>query len=99
MARRISLLATGGTISTGTGTDGAVPRHGAHDLVRWVSARFGSVELHAREVARMSSRAATPSDMYALAEAVRQEIADGADGRAASRTNRSHGGSFGTAAG
>jgi L-asparaginase len=77
MAPRISLLGTGGTISTASGTNGAVPQHGAEDLANWTS---GTAELRARDVLKVSSSAITPSDMYALAEAVRQEIADGADG-------------------
>lgn len=78
--RRVSLLATGGTISTAGSPKGVVPRHGADDLAQWVQERFSDVILRTRDVAQTSSRAITPHDMHGLAIAVQQEINDGAEG-------------------
>lgn len=78
MSPRISLLATGGTIST-TGTrNGAVPSQGANELSVAVDAP--SVDLRPRDVAKIPSRAMTPEDMWNLASIVQEEIASGADG-------------------
>ena len=78
--RRVSLLATGGTISTAGSPKGAVPQYGADDLAQWVHQLFSDVNLSTRDVARTSSRTVTPHDMHELAIAVQQEIDDGADG-------------------
>jgi L-asparaginase len=77
MAATVSLLAMGGTISTEHSARGATPRHGASTLASVLSL---PVELRPRDVRTMSSRAVTPDDMWALAEAVREEIAAGVDG-------------------
>lgn len=77
--RFVSLLAMGGTISTAPFDDGAVPTHGAHDLANTVRGRTG-VTVRSRDVARLPSRAVTPSHMWELANAVREEIVSGASG-------------------
>ncbi|MGH3359126.1 MAG: asparaginase [Nocardioidaceae bacterium] len=77
--RQISLLATGGTISTGAGPSGAVPVHGSEDLITGLDCPPG-ITVRPRDVSKVSSRAFSPTDMWTLAEAVRAEIRDGADG-------------------
>lgn len=79
MARRISLLSTGGTISTRTGAAASLPRLGAGDLAGQFS-HDGSIEVRPRDIAKIPSRAVTPQDMWRLAEAVCEEINDGIDG-------------------
>jgi len=76
----ISLLGTGGTISTGPTPDGAAPVHSAEELAGWVRGCRPGLDVRSRDVARTASHAITPTIMYQVAEAVRQEIADGADG-------------------
>ncbi len=76
----ISLLGTGGTIATGDSVDGAVQRHSAADVVQLVRGRNSDVEIRSRDVLHISSRAMTPQLMHQVAEAVRQEVAEGADG-------------------
>jgi L-asparaginase len=73
----VSLLAMGGTISTAPSAGGATPRYGAASLA---DALPISVRLRPRDVRTVSSRAVTPQDMWLLADAVRAEIAGGADG-------------------
>ncbi|MFC4298412.1 asparaginase [Castellaniella hirudinis] len=77
---RISLLATGGTISTQRGADGATPALGAQALA--AAARAGGADLvvTARDVLRLSSRNVTPAAMWDLACAVEEEIQGGAEG-------------------
>jgi L-asparaginase len=77
---RISLLATGGTISTARGAAGATPTLGAETLASAVGAADGHVVLATRDVARLSSRNVTPANMWELARAVTEEIESGADG-------------------
>ncbi|CAM5185712.1 L-asparaginase OS=Castellaniella defragrans OX=75697 GN=HNR28_000024 PE=3 SV=1 [Castellaniella defragrans] len=77
---RISLLATGGTISTKRSEAGAVPALGAETLA--AAARRGGKEvmISARNISRLSSRGITPADMWDLAGAVEEEIRNGSDG-------------------
>jgi L-asparaginase len=78
---RISLLGTGGTISTSPGEHGAVPGRSAAELLEMSGRAAGaSVQVRSRDVVRISSRAMTPQVMYRLAEAVQEEIRGGADG-------------------
>jgi L-asparaginase len=79
-ARRISLLATGGTISTNAAPKGAMPTLGAEQLAGAVSLPEGAVELRSRDVAKISGRDVSLRDMWVLAEAVGEEVAGGADG-------------------
>jgi L-asparaginase len=74
----VSLLAVGGTISTRATAVGRLPHLGAQHIAGTVDRP--DVEVRARDVDRISSRAVTPLDMWRLAEAVREEIGDGADG-------------------
>lgn len=76
--RFVSLLAMGGTIATAAGADGAVPARSADELM--ASAAPGAVAIRPRDVARISSRAVTPSHMWDLACAIREEIDSGASG-------------------
>jgi L-asparaginase len=75
----LSLLATGGTISTSAESDGALPRLGAAALAETHGDSLG-MEVRSRDVLRVSSRAITPAHMWELAQAVREEIAGGAAG-------------------
>jgi|1186.fasta_scaffold27265_2 L-asparaginase len=75
----ISLLAMGGTISTAVAADGAVPAYGADQLAGTVADRTG-LSVRPRDVARIPSPAVTPSHMWDLALAVREEIDSGAAG-------------------
>lgn len=78
---RISLLAVGGTISTVTSATGAVPGLNAEDLLAAsASSRLQNIEIRPVNVSNVSSRAITPIDMWEIAEKVRQEIQDGANG-------------------
>ncbi|MCG5215195.1 asparaginase [Streptosporangium soli] len=74
----VSLLAMGGTIATARSAGGATPQRGAADLADMLGA--SPVDIRASDVRTVSSRSVTPGDMWALAEAVRREIADGVDG-------------------
>lgn len=76
---RISLLATGGTVSTSTTPNGALPAIGAVTLAETIAGRR-DFEVTARDVFRVSSRATTLQNMWDLAVAVREEIEAGADG-------------------
>lgn len=73
----VSVLGMGGTIATVPHADGARAGRGAGDLVEGLPL---DVRLRARDVRTVSSRAVTPDDMWALAWAVREELADGVDG-------------------
>lgn len=84
MPTKIRVLATGGTIaSTKNPTTGALePTMKADDLL--ASAGFskpqGSVEVSGRDVRSLDSSSITFADLDVLIEAVREEIAAGADG-------------------
>ena len=79
--RRVSLLATGGTISTNAAPQGAMPTLGAEQLAEAISLyNRGDLELRSRDVAKISGRDITLRDMWNLAEVVADEVADGADG-------------------
>lgn len=80
MTIKISLLAVGGTISTGQSSAGAVPKLGAEDLAATLVGNGDGTVVRAVDVLRVSSRSITPGDMWILAAAIRQEILDGADG-------------------
>ena len=73
----VSVLGMGGTIATVPHADGARAGRGAEDLVAGLPL---GVEVRTKDVRKVSSRAVTPEDMWALAEAVREELAGGADG-------------------
>ena len=74
-------MGTGGTISTTSSADGAVPGRSVDELVVLPKGpRDWSVEIRSVDVARISSRSMTPQIMYQLAKAVQQEIREGADG-------------------
>lgn len=78
-ARRVAVLACGGTIAAVPGRDGpATPRRGAADIVG-AAGRLDGVEFTVRDVARTSSRAMTPADMLRPAADVEAAAAD-ADG-------------------
>jgi len=77
--RRISLLALGGTISTQVTEGGSLPQLGAEQIAGSLG-QIGDVEVRPRDVDRISGRAITPLHMWRLAQAVAEEIADGADG-------------------
>lgn len=77
---RISLLATGGTISTKRGDAGATPALDARTLATTALRADGEVEISTRNVSRMSSRSVTPTSMWELAQAVEEEIRGGSDG-------------------
>ena len=76
----ISLLGTGGTISTGRTPEGAAPQHSVGELAQWARGHDCNVCVRSRDVLRTSSRAMTPQLMHQVAEAVKQEIDEGADG-------------------
>jgi L-asparaginase len=77
MAATVSLLAMGGTISTRPAAGGALPTLTAGQLAGGIEM---PVRIRTRDVRTMSSRALTPTDIWDLAGAVREEIQDGADG-------------------
>jgi L-asparaginase len=77
---RISLLATGGTISTQRGPEGARPALEADALAATAQGADRDVTFHARNVSRLSSRSITPATMWDIACAVEDEIRQGADG-------------------
>ncbi len=77
---RISLLATGGTISTQAGAGGATPALGAQALAAAARSGDGDLAIVTRDVARVSSRNVTPAAMWELAGAVADEIRGGCDG-------------------
>jgi len=77
MMATVSVLGMGGTIATVPHADGARAGRGAGDLVDGLPL---GVDVRTRDVRKVSSRAVTPADMWALAEAVREELADGVDG-------------------
>ncbi|MER1968501.1 asparaginase domain-containing protein [Castellaniella sp. GW247-6E4] len=77
---RISLLATGGTISTQPGAAGATPTLGAGSLAAAARGAGGDLTLSTRDVARVSGRSITPMVIWDLAQAVMDEIRAGADG-------------------
>ncbi|TAN30955.1 MAG: asparaginase [Castellaniella sp.] len=77
---RISLLATGGTISTKQSGTGAVPALDAEVLAAVARQSGGEVLISARNVSRLSSRSMTPASMWDLACAVEEEIRGGSDG-------------------
>lgn len=83
MTPTISVLGTGGTISTAPGPEGAVPGRSVEELVGVLepsAGPAGAVQVRSRDVVRLSSRSMTPQIMHELAAAVRHEISDGADG-------------------
>ena len=73
----VSLLGMGGTISTVPRAGGSRAGRTADELVEGLSLGAG---VRTRDVRTTSSRAVTPDDMWALARAVNEEIASGADG-------------------
>ena len=79
MTAQISLLATGGTISTRPCASGAVPVHGAEDLAASLGGLSGAT-LVPRDVKKVPSHAVTAADMWDLAAEVGAEIRAGADG-------------------
>lgn len=80
MTPRLSLLTMGGTISTNTSPDGAMPVLGAEQLASGVLREGSDVVLRPRDVLKISGRGITLKHMWDLAEAVREEIEHGADG-------------------
>ena len=78
MIAKISLLGTGGTISTTPGEAGAMPGLGAAQMKAGLPK--GPWQVQTRDVMRKPSRAMAPMDMWNLAVAVREEIDKGADG-------------------
>ncbi|WP_051342980.1 asparaginase [Pseudonocardia spinosispora] len=76
-AAAVSILGMGGTISTECSSAGAIPERDAATIARELSL---PVDLRARDVRTVSSRAVTPGDMWALAGAVREEIDSGVRG-------------------
>lgn len=78
MTAKISVLGTGGTISTTPGGAGAVPGVRAAEMA--AALPEGPWAISARDVMRKSSRAIGPADMWDLAQAVRADIAADADG-------------------
>ena len=80
MTTRLSLLAMGGTISTNAAPQGALPVLGAQDLADSVFGHGSDILVHSRDVTRISGRAITLTNMWDLAQAVREEIAGGAEG-------------------
>ena len=77
--RRISLLALGGTISTQVTDRGSLPHLGA-DQIAGSLVLPGDIEVRPRDVDRISGRGVTPLHMWRLAQAVAEEITDGAHG-------------------
>ncbi|HEX7386733.1 MAG TPA: asparaginase [Castellaniella sp.] len=77
---QVSLLATGGTISTKPHESGATPELEAESLASSAQLAGKAVSIRARDVARISSRSVTPQTMWALAKAVEDEIRCGSDG-------------------
>ncbi|MGW5054670.1 asparaginase [Actinokineospora sp. NPDC004072] len=77
--KRVSILAMGGTIAMVPAPDGGVvPALGADDLVKALPDL--DVEITARTVRTLPSPSIGFADLVALGEAVREEIAGGADG-------------------
>ncbi len=78
MTAKISLLGTGGTISTKPGEAGAVPGLAVAQIEAGLPK--GPWQVKARDVMSKSSRSMSPADMWHLALAVREEIDAGANG-------------------
>ena len=77
---RISLLATGGTISNQAGAGGATPGRDAQALAAAAQAADRDIVLTTRDVSQLSSRNMTPAAMWTLARAVGEDIQAGAEG-------------------
>lgn len=77
---RISLLATGGTISTRQGLAGAIPGLDASTIARSAQVGDQDIQVCTRDVLQVSSRNVTPMTMWDLARTVREEIDAGAAG-------------------
>lgn len=80
MVVHISLLATGGTISTKQELAGAVPRMDASTIARSAHTGGQGIQIRTRDVMQLSSRNITPMNMWDIARAVREEIEAGAAG-------------------
>lgn len=76
----ISLLATGGTISTKRGQAGAVPGLDAGTIAHSAQVDGQDIQIRTRDVLQVSSRNITPMNMWYLAHAVHEEIKAGAVG-------------------
>lgn len=76
----ISLLATGGTISTQYGAAGATPGLDAEAIAGALHRRGEPVSVRTRDVLQISSRNMTPLAMWQIARAVQEEIDAGAQG-------------------
>lgn len=77
---RISLLAMGGTISTNAAPAGALPTLDARELAGGVQNPANGVEIHSRDIFKISGRGVSLQNMWDLAVAVREEVDNGANG-------------------
>ncbi|WP_327151974.1 asparaginase [Nocardia sp. NBC_01329] len=72
----LTVLGTGGTISTRPGADGAIPRMTANEL----ASSLGVERVRSRDVFTRSSREIGPAQAWTLAVAIEDEIRGGATG-------------------
>lgn len=79
--RRITVIATGGTIATGTGADGVKrPTRSGADLIDGLPGEPADVQLSAVELMALDSSQLTPADWDTIRRAAERASTDGADG-------------------
>ncbi|WP_234293545.1 asparaginase, partial [Nocardia jinanensis] len=76
MSEQLTVLGTGGTISTLPGADGAIPRMTADEL----ASSLGVDRIRSKDVFTRSSREIGPAEAWILASAIEDEIRGGATG-------------------
>ena len=79
--RRLTVIATGGTIATGTGADGVLrPNRSGADLIDGLGGEAADVQVSAVELMAVDSSQLTPADWDTIRLAAERASADGADG-------------------
>lgn len=79
--RRLTVIATGGTIATGTGADGVKrPARGGAELTSGLGPAAGETEVAAVDLMAVDSSQLTPADWDVIRDAAERASADGADG-------------------
>ncbi|MFN8225855.1 MAG: asparaginase [Mycobacterium sp.] len=79
--RRLTVIATGGTIATGIGADGVLrPNRSGADLIDGLAGGAADVQVSAVELMAVDSSQLTPADWDTIRLAAERASADGADG-------------------
>ncbi len=79
--RRLTVIATGGTIATGTGADGVLrPTRSGADLIGGLAGNAAGVQVSAVELMAVDSSQLTPADWDTIRQAAERASAEGADG-------------------